>query len=932
MTTPHPPLDDLTAFGRGRLSATAAAVVEDHLGECDSCRDALTVVPDDDLVKLVHRSAPGPVAATAAGRAEYRNLTFHARGGLGEVARAWADDLGREVAIKRLLPSAEADPACRRRFEREAGIAARLEHPGIVPVYGRAADADGRPAYVMRFVRGRTLREAVRDYHAGPPDAIAFRGLLTRFTVVCSAVAYAHSRGVVHRDIKPANVLLGEFGETLLLDWGLAKELASGPRERAVGETNIAFAFQASDDDPTGLWGEKESDGHTAAGTVLGTPGYMAPEQAAGQAVGPPADVYALGATLYTLLTDATPGKPGKPAPAALLAVARKAMADRPADRYETPLALTADVDRFLAGEPVSAYRDPPVERLRRWARRNRSLVRVGAATLVVAAVGSTVAAVLLNQANGRERAAAALADRRKTEAEASYRRARRAVDELYVAVSEGRLKSVPGAQPFRKDLLRAALTYYQEFVVERADDPANRADLAATYSKVAMIVGEVETAGEAVVWHEKAVAAWQELAADHPDRPEYRKELAGALDLYGLQLARMNRLADALKGQEEAVGLLDALLAADPENWEYASYLSRVLVNLSVAQGKLGRSEAAIRTGERGLALGEDMIRRQPDKLVLRRHMVSRWINLGLDLGDLGRTDDSIRALERAVQLAEELVAELDAHPDRAAVAGDAISNPRGGLAGAELNLGLTLLADEQYADARRLLLGAAEKSRMLAVENPTVRLYRELALAAEANAVSAGLQGGVPATTLLAEADRACATGVKLVADDGSNPDYRSRLGLAHAVRGAVLARLGKAREAGEAWAAADDCFPADPGGNSALKQLQTGTVYFRALGRLALGDAPGAAQDAQAYLASTPPQFPAARAAAARVYAGCAKLSTGADRRRYEELALAALRAAVRGGYRHAGTLATDPAFEPLRGREEWPAVLAEKATGR
>src|SRR5262249_9661249 len=149
----------------------------------------------------------------------FTSLTLHARGGLGEVLRATDTQLHRTVAVKWLQERHAKSPDSRKRFLQEAEITARLEHPGIVPVYVLLTSGD-RPAYAMRFIEGKTLAEAVGAYHAGPPDPVAFRQLLQTFLQVCQTVAYAHSRGVIHRDLKPANVMLGKFGETLVVDWG----------------------------------------------------------------------------------------------------------------------------------------------------------------------------------------------------------------------------------------------------------------------------------------------------------------------------------------------------------------------------------------------------------------------------------------------------------------------------------------------------------------------------------------------------------------------------------------------------------------------------------------------------------------------------------------------------------------------------------------
>ncbi len=208
-----------------------------------------------------------PAGAPSADGVRYRVLRSHARGGLGEVFVALDTEVGREVALKEIQDEFADDPASQGRFLREAEVNGRLEHPSIVPVYGLGRHADGRPYYAMRFIRGETLDSAARRFHEAasggrqPPDDatnqganaprspaernLEFRQLLTGFIAVCNAVAYAHSRGVLHRDIKPANVMLGKFGETLLVDWGLAKVMGQAESGAAGGRA--------------GFWGRPET-------------------------------------------------------------------------------------------------------------------------------------------------------------------------------------------------------------------------------------------------------------------------------------------------------------------------------------------------------------------------------------------------------------------------------------------------------------------------------------------------------------------------------------------------------------------------------------------------------------------------------------------------------------------------------------------------
>jgi tetratricopeptide (TPR) repeat protein/tRNA A-37 threonylcarbamoyl transferase component Bud32 len=340
-------------------------------------------------------AVPSGEAAQVGSR--YRPLRLHAHGGLGEVFVARDEELSRDVALKRIRRPHAADAGSRRRFLREGEITGSLEHPGVVPVYGLTRAADGQPCYAMRFIRGQTLKEAIERFHAsaGADRGLALRQLLARFVAVCNTVAYAHSKGVVHRDLKPANIMLGDYGETLVVDWGLAKRV-SRPGETETPEE--AGAPPAATDGGDG----------TATGEVLGTPAFMSPEQAAGRqdVVGPATDVYGLGATLYALLTGRPPFSGGargevlrkvqtgdfplprkiRPeVPRALEAICLRAMAREPAARYATPLELAADLERWLADEPVSAYRESWTARARRWARRHRTLVMSGVSASLLA-------------------------------------------------------------------------------------------------------------------------------------------------------------------------------------------------------------------------------------------------------------------------------------------------------------------------------------------------------------------------------------------------------------------------------------------------------------------------------------------------------------------------------------------------------------------
>ena len=325
----------------------------------------MTWLSDDALTRL----AALPEEVPDFSRTRYRLGEELARGGMGVVYAADDEVLGRSVAIKVLREGLlHADMAGR--VERESKILAALEHPGIVPVHDAGTLADGRAWYVMKRVRGRSVDEVVRS-------ETSLADSLRLFERICEPVAFAHSRGIVHRDLKPANVMVGEFGEVLVMDWGVAAILSDGPRGKGGDQPREVDVRLTMDDD-----GRRRL---TSDGDVIGTRGYMAPEQERGEiaAIGPRTDVWALGAILRDL-TDAACAREGRRAPKALRAIIARAMAFEPADRYESAEALAADVVRFADGVPVFAYREPLWEKFLRWARAYRTAVAVVAAYLVM--------------------------------------------------------------------------------------------------------------------------------------------------------------------------------------------------------------------------------------------------------------------------------------------------------------------------------------------------------------------------------------------------------------------------------------------------------------------------------------------------------------------------------------------------------------------
>jgi serine/threonine protein kinase len=295
------------------------------------------------------------------GGTRYQLVSKLGQGGMGGVFQVEDQVLERQVALK-VLSIADPQGTLSARLLQEARIIARLEHPGIVPVHDAGMLPDGRPYYTMKLVQGQRL-----DAHVVAVTTLTDR--LRLFLRICDPVAFAHAHGVLHRDLKPSNVMVGPFGEVLVMDWGLSK-LLHDPQQ----QQKASPAGETPDIEPPA--------DRTAHGTVLGTPGYMAPEQAEANAlIDQRADIYSLGAILQFLLASAVP------LPRALDAIRKQAMSIPPGSRYPTVLQLAADIQHFLDGAAVNAYPEGPLTRMWRWVRRNRAWIVLLLVYIVVRAL-----------------------------------------------------------------------------------------------------------------------------------------------------------------------------------------------------------------------------------------------------------------------------------------------------------------------------------------------------------------------------------------------------------------------------------------------------------------------------------------------------------------------------------------------------------------
>jgi eukaryotic-like serine/threonine-protein kinase len=608
---------------RGWIDAEAKRQVEElldrklrkHRGDA---RTALGTVADANLRNVLHNLkdrdvdetlsllAPAPgyirvsdeIIAVGEERSHYTLSRMHDQGGLGRVWIAHDRKLHREVALKEIRPDATVNAQSRQRFVREAQIASQLQHPNIVPVYELGHDVKTRlPFYTMRFMSGQELAKAIDEYHRlrslGQAGHLELCRLLNAFVSVCHAVGYAHSRGVIHRDLKPSNVMIGGFGEVVVLDWGLAKAL--GEPEKKGGE--------AEQDQP-----EKSSLSLSAAGRseltrdgqAVGTPAYMAPEQARGEreAIDTRTDIYGLGAILFRILTGQRPHRGRKTkeilakitegptpearladpsVPPALNAICLTAMDKQPSGRYQSAAELAEDVQRWLADEPVSVYPDPWPERAARWCRKHRTFTRAAAATLIAASLVAMIAAVLVNQARRAEVAA-------KDEAILRLGQAVQTVDEMLTGVNLV-LRDQPASQPLRRRLLQLAVERYESFVSLHADDPLLRIEHGRTYLRIGDVCRGLDDLDGALDAYQKAGRILTAPTLPPSEYPELVADLAAYHKKLGELWTELGRRDDALEQFRLARQQLQQLPASVPRTLQ----LAELDINQADAQQRLG-------------------------------------------------------------------------------------------------------------------------------------------------------------------------------------------------------------------------------------------------------------------------------------------------------------------------------------------------------
>lgn len=527
------------------------------------------------------------------------------RGGMGRILAARDRRLKRKIAIKELrTQSAEL----RARFEREALLTARLQHPSIVSIYEAGRWPSGEPFFAMKLVPGRPLDQVV----AGSTSFDTRLALLPHVLAVADALAYAHQERVIHRDLKPQNVLVGKFGETVVIDWGIAKDLADTAPESEVAAEPSTVADVAT----------------TEVGDVLGTPAYMPPEQADGQAVDERADVYAIGALLYHVLSGVPPytektsfdileavkrvapvplGERQPGVPPDLLAIVSRAMARPPADRYPTARELAEDLRRFQTGQLVGAHRYSLRQLVRRWLRRHRAAVSVAGVAMAVLVVLGTFALQRIIHAQHLAEEERAVAVQQRAFADASRVDAE---DLLGFMLGDLRKKLEPLG---KLDILDAVANRAGTIVAryDRRDENHGNAGLA-QLATARRTLGDVRSAqhhtDEAVAEYRAALAINEMLAVTDPTNADRQRDLSAAHESVGNALLTQGDTEGALGAYRTALAIRETRVATDPTSADRQRELEATRSQVGDALLAQGDATGALATYRAALATAETL------------------------------------------------------------------------------------------------------------------------------------------------------------------------------------------------------------------------------------------------------------------------------------------------------------------------------------
>ncbi|MEQ8838607.1 MAG: hypothetical protein RID07_17515, partial [Lacipirellulaceae bacterium] len=640
---------------------------------------------------------------------------------------------------------------------------------------------------------------------------------------VCQAIDYSHHRGVVHRDIKPENIMLGDYGETLVVDWGLARPTDDTPTVTDAAETTVTrsgrLTSRSNHPQSTrkGSPSPPSNPSHTRDGQVVGTPAYMSPEQAVGRLdlLGPAADIYSLGATLYHLLTGSSPidgstsdilarvqrghfpppreRNPLVPKP--LEAICLKAMHRQPEARYGSAAELALDLEHYLADERVEAFDEPLWMRTWRWVRNHRTAVLSTMAAATVALVALTAGVILLGAANQRERAAKDQATanyaesvKQRDRAEENFRLAQEAVREYYVQVSEETLLNQPGMQPLRNALLERSLAYFQRFLEQRKDDPSVRSELALAAYYVGQITETVDSPKAALPFYHQSLSHYETLFEESEVAAELKSAYARVLNAIGGAHQKMQELDEAEKFYRRALVEREAIAKNNTEDYQPARELANSLMNLATLSHLRQNYPDAIREMQHAQAIRQAHLTGDSPPLKLLRDSAMGYYNLAFTQLVTGANAESERNFTSAEKTFKQL---LEREPESL--------NHAHRLAMSQRKLGDLAGASGDESRAIRHYLQAESRLQTLVDKNPSVPKF-----AADLSSVLMNLgaqQSKVAAKTPALETlTRAATLLERLNEGESPTPRYRRDLAVTQRAIGELLIQLEREDEATE------------------------------------------------------------------------------------------------------------------------------------
>ncbi len=713
-----------------------------------------------------------------------------ARGGMGRIVAVRDRDLGRDLAIKELLGRGAA---LEQRFEREMKITARLQHPAIIAVHDAGRWPSGEAFYTMKQVEGRALDQVI----AANKTLKERLALLANVIAVADALAYAHSRQVIHRDLKPANVLVGRFGETVVIDWGLAKDL-----RRDDADDTVAGPEQAGD------------HGLTVVGEALGTPAYMAPEQARGERVDQSADVYSLGALLYCLLAGRMPYANDEPAdvaellelvkggpptalaklestiPPDLIAIAEKAMAREPDQRYPSAGELADDLKRFETGQLVGAHDYSTWALVKRWVGQHRAAVGVATVMALLLTVGGALSFLRITSERNRAEAQKTLAEAQKTLAEENRSEVEELLDFMLVDL-RARLEPI-GKLPILELVARKADQYFRSRPVDWSR-PSDADKRSLTLINLGDVLAAQGNLAAALAAYRESLKISERLTASDPSNAAWQRRLATSHDEVGEVLRAQGDLAAAAAAFRASQTIRAQLTASDPSNaiWQR---------DLAVGHSKVGdvlqiqRDLAAALVAYRAcLTISEQLTTSDPTNAGWQR--------------DLAVSHEKVGA---ALQLQGDLAAALGAYRASLTISAQlTASDPTNAGWQRDLSIGHARVGDALRAQGDFLAaLTAYEASQtireQLAASDPTnATSQRDLAISHEKIGKVVAAQGDLAAALTAYWASQR--NRERLAASNPANVRWRRDLALSYLSIGGALQLVGEHSSAREQLARA-------------------------------------------------------------------------------------------------------------------------------